>query len=86
MALAKEINARPYYEGKNFDGVWVAANRDKGDRLTGWLLGISDGELDQVMLITDKGTLRNFKTLDSAILFVSENGLREFGNVFVSYS
>ena len=65
---------------------WIVAARS-GDEglLIGWFVGFSSND-DQTVLITDKGTTRLFKTVESAIWFVAENNLTECGSVSVSYA
>lgn len=77
IAKVKKLNC-----GSN-DLVWIAANRADGV-LAGWIVGFSEQDEDQCVLVTDKGLLRNFKTVDSAIDFVAMNDLSD-GAVSVAY-
>ena len=65
--------------------IWVCANRTMNGVLTGWIIGFSEYDKDQCVLVTDKGLLRNFKTIDSAVDFVAMNDLGD-GSINVSYA
>ena len=85
VAMVHTANGSQDYEGKEYDGAWINANRDSEGVLFGWFIGLSFKDEESV-LITDKGTRRNFKTLDSAISFVAENALTTYGQLEVSYA
>ena len=65
---------------------WIVAARSEDEGLLmGWFVGFSSDD-DQTVLITDKGTTRLFKTIDSAVLFVAENNLTTCGSISVAYA
>lgn len=64
--------------------IWICANRTTSGVLAGWIIGFSEYDEDQCVLVTDKGLLRNFKTIDSAVDFVQANELAD-GSINVAY-
>ena len=69
----------------DFSGAYIAANRNITGLHLGWIVGYSD-DYNQYTLVTAKRLLRNFRTLDAAIEFVSENNLGDLGSVNVSFA
>ena len=85
LELAKEIQDREWYADKPFDGLYIQVRRDDKENLLGWVIGINDGDYDQTLLFTDKMRLRLFKTVDTAVLFLSDNLPEIFDDIRVCY-
>jgi len=56
------------------DGFWACVSRDLEGRMLGWVLGFSTDD-DQIVLSTDKGSVRVFKTTDAIVRFISDANL-----------
>lgn len=67
--------ASSYIRAKDCMGVdafWSSVTRDSEGRMLGWVLGFSPCDEDQVVLATNKGNVRVFKTTEAVVRFVSD--------------
>jgi len=67
--------ASSYIRAKDCMGVdafWSAVSRDSEGRMLGWVLGFSPYDEDQVVLATDKGNVRVFKTTEAVVRFMCD--------------
>jgi hypothetical protein len=85
LALANEIEDREWYDCKVHDGLYIQVRSDDKGNLLGWVIGINNGDYDQTLLFTDKGKIRLFKAIDTAVLFLSDNLPEIFDDIRVCY-
>ena len=65
--------------------IWICANYSTNGDQSGWVVGFTENDKEQCVLVTDKGLLRTFKTIDAAVDFVAANDLSD-GSVNIAYA